>query len=99
VRFRPRLRSDGLVVIIITCPAVSLAILVDRNTNIVGMSPTIGRIGLDQRLEEDQHPCRKRGHPRGEIGLERRSHGRIFEELRELALDLLAFPIANQEIA
>ena len=63
------------------------------------MLTTIVRIGLDQRLEEDQHPCRKRGHARGEIGLERRSHSRIFEELRELALDLLAFAIPNQDIA
>ena len=85
--------------IIITCPVMPLAILVGRSTNIVGLLTTIVRIGLDQRLEEYQHPCRKRGHAGGEIGLERGSRGRVFEELDELALDLVALPVTKQEIA
>src|ERR1700681_4711705 len=66
---------------------------------IVGMLATIVTIGLDQRLEKYQHPCRKRRHARGEIGLERRSGGRILEKLGELAFNLIALAFTNQEIA
>ena len=60
---------------------------------------TRARRSLDQRLQKDPHPCRKRRHTGDKIGFERRSRRRIFEKLASLLLDLIALPFTDQEIA
>lgn len=70
----------------------SIAIIIDVPTTSTG-------IAFDEWLEKHPHPCRQRRHTGSEIGLERRSRGRIFEELAELALDLIALPFPYQDIA
>ena len=71
----------------------------DGITAIADVPATIAGIVFDERLEKHPHPGRKRRHTGSEIGFEGRPGHRVFEELAELAPDLVALPFTNQEIA
>lgn len=85
-----------MTLIIVTVPPLSMMISI---VTIVVAVPTDTRIGFDERFKKHPHPCWKRRHTGSEIGFDGRPRCRIFEKLGELALNLIALPFTDQEIA